>query len=200
MMDLSPNIYMYIFTGEERRYNKNSEERIRRCASHFIYSERKANIKIPEIHRQNNEKPCFAADIRLCFSVSHSGEYWVCAVSEQQIGVDVQKKSNGFQKSIAERFFHPDEYQYLIQNKFNDFFDIWTAKESYVKYTGQGLGDDFSDFSVVKENRIFEYVNGVCIKFIPLDLNYSLCVCAKTISEKNTNVLIDPLLPAPAQI
>jgi len=188
-------IYMYIFTDEEQRENKNSDERIRRCASHFICTEKKTNIKIPEIYRQDNEKPRFVTDIELCFSVSHSGKYWVCAVSGQQIGVDIQKKSNEYKQDIAERFFHPDEYQYLIQNNFKDFFDVWTAKESCVKYTGQGIGNDFSAFSVVKDNRIFEYINGVRIKFIPINLDYCLCICAKDIDEKNINVIIDPLLP-----
>ena len=48
----------------------------------------KYGFRIPhKIIRTANAKPCFA-DSELFFSVSHSGSYWACAVSNAELGID----------------------------------------------------------------------------------------------------------------
>ena len=107
----------------------------------------------------------------------------MCAVSRQEIGIDIQKKTREYRRGVAKRFFHPDEYEYLKKNNFKDFFNIWTAKESYVKYTGQGVAKGFSTFTVVRCGHIVNSVNGAQIKFLPFDPDYCLCLCAAGIGE-----------------
>lgn len=190
-MKAIPLINVYVFDGGEQVRKISSDERIRRCASLFVESERKKSSELsglwqkdlPAIKRPKDQKPCFETDIGLHFSVSHSGAYWVCAFSEQKVGIDIQRKTNNYQRGIAKRFFHFDEQEYLEKNNFTDFFQIWTAKESYVKYTGQGILEGFSDFSVVAGGRISEQINGVRIRFLSFDPDYCLCLCAAGIGE-----------------
>ena len=186
-------IQVYIFPGIDQHEGGSSVERIRRCASLFVSSEGGMNPQIPNISRKDFEKPCFTKDIGLHFSVSHSGQCWVCAVSKQQLGIDIQKKCGGYQKDIAKRFFHPDEYLYLEQNEFNGFFDVWTAKESYVKYTGRGIDDDFAAFSVVEKGRISKCVNGARLHFLPIDSNYCMCICAEAIDPEEISIIAEDL-------
>ena len=107
----------------------------------------------------------------------------MCAVSRQEIGVDIQKQTREYRRGIAKRFFHPDEYKYLKKNNFKDFFPVWTAKESYVKYTGRGVAEGFSTFSVVSFGRIAQSVNGAQIRFLSFDPDYCLYLCAEKIGE-----------------
>ena len=76
------------------------------------------------------------------FNMSHSGDYIICAVSENSVGCDVEKVSD-LPQNIAERYFTSKEVAYLNQlgdaEKVNEFYRIWTMKESYLKMTGEGL-------------------------------------------------------------
>jgi len=163
-----------------------SDARIRRCAGLYVESgglgpsgSRKfASKDTPRIYRPDGGKPRFEPGTGIHFSVSHSGGYWICAVSTREVGADIQKKTADYQRKIAERF-HPDEYRHLTDNGFADFFGVWAAKESYVKFTGQGIGEGFGEFSVVENGRIAGKVNGASL--IPIsfhDDGYCLYVCS----------------------
>ena len=94
-------------------------------------------------------------------SISHSGELWGCALSKEPVGLDIQLIREKGVCSVAKRFFHPEEYRYLQETGFSDFFSLWTAKESYVKFTGEGITDGFSAFSVVDSQGLLSSVNGL---------------------------------------
>lgn len=78
------------------------------------------------------------------FSLSHSGEFVICAISDQEIGVDIQQIKQVNYDKIISRFFTPLEYEYYNQidsqeEKASYFFKLWTRKEAYAKCTGRGL-------------------------------------------------------------
>ena len=191
-MNSRARVHLYLFSDEEERNGGRADARVFRCARDFLQAQGKTNVELPEIYAQNHEKPRFAADIGVHFSVSHSGKYWGCAVCEQPIGLDIQHKSSKRQEGVAKRFFHPDEHQYLAQSDFKGFFDIWTAKESYVKYTGQGIDDAFSAFSVVRNGQVCAEVGEAYLRFIPLTSEYCVCLCAKDLCGVGITVLLDP--------
>jgi phosphopantetheinyl transferase (holo-ACP synthase) len=89
------------------------------------------------------------------FSLSHSGDVLICAVSRYNIGADCQLiniKDIKTCKKIAGRFYSPQENRFLDGlpeiDYINNFFKIWTKKEAYIKYTGRGLSEGLSTFSV----------------------------------------------------
>lgn len=52
---------------------------------------------------------------------------------------------------IAKRFFCDNEIKYITKAESEidyRFFETWTKKESYVKYTGNGLSTPFKSFNV----------------------------------------------------
>ena len=111
-----------------------------------------------------NAKPDFNPDIKLHFSLSHSGSKALCCVSEHIIGCDIEKEDDGVDLSIANRFFAREEKEYL--NKISDlslrkleFFALWTLKESLIKATGEGLRASLSSFSVCKNKEIKEKIS-----------------------------------------
>lgn len=95
-------------------------------------------------------KPMLPEKMGLYFNLSHSGDYAICAVSDQEIGADIQKHTR-YKEKLAERFFHPEELAYLkaAEDRKRSFFDLWCLKESCIKCTGKGLGTGLERFSVV---------------------------------------------------
>ena len=105
------------------------------------------------IERAPKGKPSFKNLPDLHFSVSHSGDVFACAFSDAPVGVDIQEYKNRPDESercrkIAARFFHFDEVDALDADTVSAFYNIWTAKESYVKFTGDGIDGDFSAFCI----------------------------------------------------
>lgn len=119
----------------------------------------------------------------LHFSISHSGDFWACAMAAQEVGLDLQQHTKGRREHISKRFFHPLENEYLKKNNYRDFFDVWAAKESYVKFTGSGIGEDFGGFSAASEDGLAKEINGIQLRSIPFSPDYSLCLCAKEIEN-----------------
>lgn len=95
-----------------------------------------------DIAANENGKPYLTAAPDVHFSLSHSAAWAVCAVSDHPVGVDIQQ-CRSFKPNIADRFFHPDEVQYLSSlspaERENAFYTLWALKESYVKADGRGL-------------------------------------------------------------
>ena len=151
-----------------------------------------------EIARTGRGKPYFTAPEDLFVSVSHSGDYFVCALGSCPLGVDVQthiahRKESGEEKivrlkNIAKRFFHPRELPLLEEDTVSRFFALWTAKESYVKFTGQGIDDSFSQICPLPDNTEVFLRDGEVTRWSALGVLFekrqltpqdTLCVCAE---------------------
>lgn len=92
-----------------------------------------------------NGKP-YWVELPYYFSLSHSGDLVALAVSEQEIGLDVQKVTGTDWRKLAGRFFAQEEQRELeklceISEELGrkEFFRLWCQKESYGKMTGEGL-------------------------------------------------------------
>ena len=82
------------------------------------------------------------------FSISHSKEAVVCAVSDRKIGADIEKMRN-LETRIARISCTDSDLEFIfgsatIPESFNNeslfrFFRLWTAKEAYFKYCGTGI-------------------------------------------------------------
>ncbi|MBR5539735.1 MAG: 4'-phosphopantetheinyl transferase superfamily protein [Clostridia bacterium] len=107
-----------------------------------------------EIAFKENGKPYFK-DVPLYFSISHSGNTVICAISDREIGADVEKVRE-IPRGVAMRFFTERERQC-------DFFEIWTKKEAYGKCIGdmaKAFATDVCDLSFYTE-RDKEYAIAV---------------------------------------
>lgn len=82
------------------------------------------------------------------FNVSHAGDYVVCALGDAQVGIDVEeirdKDIKCARAVLTKREL--DIWNRLSEScKVEEFYRIWTIKESYSKYLGVGLSLGFSD-------------------------------------------------------
>ncbi len=87
-------------------------------------------------------KPYLANCKDLHFNLSHSGHYAVCAFYHKEVGIDVQKIAP-VPDALIQKIATEEEASTLLQlpqgEKEEAFAKLWTAKESYLKYTGRGL-------------------------------------------------------------
>ena len=73
-------------------------------------------------------------------SLSHSGQYAVCAVGEKPLGVDVEVIRTAEEKFMR-RVCSEREFDYVRpyeEGGFLRFWECWTAKEALFKLTGKG--------------------------------------------------------------
>ena len=81
----------------------------------------------------------------LAFNLSHSQDLAIYGVTcDRLIGVDVEHlRPMPDAEQLVQRFFHPEEAKQLqslaIIEKHKAFFQLWTAKEAYLKAIGQGI-------------------------------------------------------------
>ena len=126
-------------------------------------------------------KPFLPQHPDLHFSISHSGEWWLCAFASAPIGIDIQiHRSHLPPETLSPRFFHPVEDRFLALEDYRSFFDLWCAKESWVKFLGTGFSQDPESFSVVSADGSFPCIPGVSLQLHPFAPGYSLCLCART--------------------
>lgn len=123
------------------------------------------------------------------FNLSHSGAVVLggfavgCAV-----GVDVEQYSPMEYLALAKRFFHPSEYECLVQEtpaqQARQFFRIWTRRESCLKAVGCGLTVQPASLSVVSDSTS-TVLNGIHwhIREYPAPDGYALAVCTQSPSS-----------------
>lgn len=140
-----------------------------------------------EINRTEKGKPFIQGSNNLYFNISHSGNWVVLAVSDQEIGIDVEKIREPHYR-IAKRYFSAGEVKTLNtlegSEKMSYFFDLWTLKESYLKMLGKGLTKSLGSFTLTKiENTFYLELDGRTdpdIHFYQPDFqkDYKISICA----------------------
>ena len=110
-----------------------------------------SNIEFEYGHKGKPRLAGKAANFGLHFSVSHSNERALIAVSRLPLGVDLEfiRPMKDCQ-AIAKRFFSEAEQSSLFalppERKLEAFFTCWTRKEAYVKAVGRRTLDSAAQF------------------------------------------------------
>lgn len=98
------------------------------------------------------------------FNISHTKNAVIVAVSSTEVGTDIEIISVVDEK-IAKRFFTENEQSYILSDNKNAnlrFFEVWTKKEAYLKYLGDGLNismRSFDVFSPAIANNLTMFIN-----------------------------------------
>lgn len=123
-----------------------------------------------KIHYGEQGKP-YLDEEGLFFSLSHSGDYVLCAISDQEVGADIQQLREQRQDKIdriAKKIMADAEYtiwnELPQQKKVRDFYRLWSCKESFVKFTGEGLSRPLNSIIVDKEHYlVFDEIEGYVV-------------------------------------
>lgn len=113
------------------------------------------------------------------FSISHSGDIAVCAVSDYPVGADVQYMS-GFKKRDRYMLFTASESDYVNECDCEQrFYTLWTMKEAYIKAIGGKTADMTNTKLVTPELRVNKNFGDFIFK-TEKQGNYILTVCEKS--------------------
>ncbi len=127
-----------------------------------------------------NGRPYFVD--RLCdFSITHTQNHVFCALTDgkdspSRVGIDAEdldRPDFSNLHEMAARWFTPNERKIFLELPTKKtFLRIWTRKEAYVKYTGEGLRalSKIDTATLENEGRVhfFDYQSGKIL----------VCVCA----------------------
>lgn len=97
-------------------------------------------------------KPFLIGAPHIHFNISHAGYYIACAVANEPVGIDIEL-IQPIERKIAERFFTSDEVEYIMTDHERRFYEVWTKKESRIKWEGKGLHKPLKSFSVFESNE-----------------------------------------------
>lgn len=119
-----------------------------------------------------NKKPVCRNTPEYDFSISHTENLILCAISESgKIGADAEKIAP-FRNDIIMQNFHNEEKEFFnhLENddlRYASFYRMWTMKEAYSKYLGTGLSDSILLTNTLSDDFLrntisFKYANCIC--------------------------------------
>ena len=116
------------------------------------------------------------------FNMSHSGKMVSCAISDSEVGVDIEYNDPTIDLNIAKNYFYNSEYESIMNSSYpsNEFFRYWVLKESYMKFTGLGFNLDLDSFEIIISDDIKLKNDKNNLKFNLFDVeDYKLAICSK---------------------
>lgn len=96
------------------------------------------------------------------FNISHASGVGVVIFSNNEVGIDIEMVRNADDR-IAQRFFRVNEKQYLHDSADEieyqrRFYEIWTKKEAYSKWSGIGLAENLASLDVLAKQYAFQNI------------------------------------------
>lgn len=145
------------------------------------------NISHPIFKTEKYGKAYISNYENIYFNLSHSGKIVLCAISDMEVGVDVEYIDPAIDLNIAKHYFYNSEYENIMnaKNKSDEFFKYWVLKESYMKYTGLGMNLKLNSFEILIDNEIKLKNDSKNLKFKLFDIeNYKIAIsCHYDISK-----------------
>lgn len=132
---------------------RREEDRKRSLAGEMLVYDllKQENITGVSLHCHENGQP-YLTGCKLQVSISHCDQMVACAISEDPVGIDIERM-RPIKLKLCRHVCVPEEMEYLalptqdLEKKCDDeavlrrFFEIWTAKEAYFKKCGTGITD-----------------------------------------------------------
>ena len=129
-------------------------------------------------------KPFFSQIPFFHYNISHTEGLVVCAVAGFPMGVDAEGLGRDAPLEVMRRIMTPSERATILQlpkgkKQTRLFFELWTRKEAYVKWTGEGITGAMNTVEVVKPPFVDQISTFQCNRWI-----ISVCCESKQIFEK----------------
>ena len=136
---------------------KSEANRMRSLSAGLLIKEMcdRLDVKDARILRDDHGKPYLEGHSELFFNLSHSGEYVALAYGDDPVGIDIQEVRN-VPDSFAQRILNEKEYDLYDLSDTKAICRVWTIKEAYSKLIGLGLGYDFRNCMISKDDA------GIC--------------------------------------
>ena len=99
------------------------------------------------VEYRENEKPLLISSSGLHFNISHSGDLVALALSDKEVGCDVQE-IRPYSPRVAKRNYCEKETEFIENSldKDESFIRLWALKESVLKFDGSGIAGGLSNY------------------------------------------------------
>ena len=110
-------------------------------------------------------KPFCKSHPHIYFSLSHSSNFVALAISDKDIGIDIEKLRSA-KAELVNRVCSSNEIDTIFSNENPDikFTEIWTKKEAYLKALGTGIDRELS--SIDTTDKKLNFVTEINNEFI----------------------------------
>ena len=122
------DLFKFELTDDELNKIKNNKNALQDAAS--LYLKKRF---IGEYSLNEHDKPI---SDKVKFNISHSNDYVVLAISDVDVGVDIEK-IRPFKPNMIDFVSTKEEKEAIVDEE--SFFKVWTAKEALLKCLGTGL-------------------------------------------------------------
>lgn len=148
---------------------QNEAQKVVCVESYYLVKEMLKLDKFPDFKTGKFGKPFL--ENQKHFNISHSHGVIVVAVSDDEIGVDIEKKKE-ISNALANQICSNEELEQIgnKDNKNQEIIKLWTKKESLIKLEGKTIGTDLKTVLKNQENYLFKF-------FVFED--FEICVCQK---------------------
>ena len=109
---------------------KNEKDQIRSMISSYLAN----SLSADELLFNEMGKPYYQNGPY--FNISHSGKFVIMAVSNKEIGVDIEENNEQDMSSLIKIF---NEAEVKLLKEHADFYYLWCAKESLIKCMGSSI-------------------------------------------------------------
>lgn len=140
------------------------------------------NITNPIFKTEKYGKAYISNHENIHFNLSHSGKIVLCAISDREVGVDVEYIDHEIDLDIAKHYFYNSEYENIMKsdNPSDEFFKYWVLKESYMKYTGLGMNLKLDSFEIIIKDKIRLKNDNEYLKFNLFNIeNYKIGIASE---------------------
>ena len=132
---------------------------------------RRDGSALPAVERDEYGRLSFVSEEKCApdLSVTHSGDVWMCLMSDSRCGVDFQYTRKQDTAELAARYYTEGEQKYIQNGGEGRFFDIWVRREALGKYEGHGFFGDYPDTAPEGElpgSADFAGISGECGRMV----------------------------------
>lgn len=101
----------------------------------------------PAFSYGENGKPYLRDHPGIFFNLSHCRRGVLCVIDEQEVGCDIEEIPDSLDDALCGCCCSETEKRRILSapNPAAEFTKLWTMKEAYLKYTGQGISDDMPE-------------------------------------------------------
>lgn len=162
---------------------KNIDDKKRSIIGEMILKEllSKENMDYNETKFTHNEYGKPFMNNNIYFNISHSDQYIIVAISNKEIGIDIERIKKT-QINVIDQFASDKEKEYILKSPNNieeRLFQIYTLKESYLKMKGTNLNDISNVEFIINNDNITCSDNNVNIGLIKDISDYIISYCEK---------------------
>ncbi len=167
----------------EGSYHKFCHSEGIKLLKYALQKEYSYNLSEENIQKKEHGKP-YIENAPFRFNISHCDGLVVCAVSENEIGIDAEAIRTVADR-VMKRCYSDSEVAYVnsFRDKDIEFTKLWTLKESYVKLTGTGIATDLKAVSFDLKNAT-AFSDDVSFSQLVINNKYIVSLCKEEKAER----------------